>query len=77
MTQTTRPRRIMSDALWPVLMKAGLFREDDSVRRIVIDAQAGEPIVMYVEHWGDERLLDVATTLQGIEVRGVPAESNA
>jgi hypothetical protein len=73
MTQTVQPRHIMSDALWPALVKAGLFREDESVRRIVIDAQAGCAVVMYVEHWGDERLLDVATTLEGIEVRGVPA----
>jgi hypothetical protein len=73
MTQTTRPRAIMSEALWPAFVKAGLFPDDGSVRRVVIDVQAGHAVVMYVEMWGDDRLLDVIPTLEGIEVRGVSA----
>jgi hypothetical protein len=73
MTVTTRPRLITTEAFWRALVDAGVFREDESVRRIVIDAQAGEPLVMYVERWGDERLLQVATTLEGIEISQVPA----
>lgn len=69
MAQTVKPRRIMSESLWPAFVKAGLFPDDGAVRRVVIDVQAGEPVVMYVEMWGDERLLDVVPTLEGIEVR--------
>jgi hypothetical protein len=73
MTVTTRPRIITTAAFWRALVDAGVFREDETIRRVVIDAQAGEPVVMYVERWGDERLLQVATTLEGIEISQVPA----
>jgi hypothetical protein len=61
----------MSDGFWRALVAAGVFREDEFIRRIVIDVQVGEPVVMYVERDGDERLLDVALTLDGVEIRGV------
>ena len=32
----------------------------DRVSRIIIDAQAGSPVLMYVIQFGDEGLLDVA-----------------
>jgi hypothetical protein len=79
MTQTARPRLITTKAFWRALVDAGVLREDETIRRIVIDAQAGPgpsdsgAVVMYIERWGDTRLLDVATTLDGIEIRGVPA----
>jgi hypothetical protein len=66
---------ITARAFHKALVEAGVFREDEAIRRVVIDAQA-EPhgaVVMYVERWGDTRLLDVATTLDGVEIRGVPA----
>jgi len=67
----TRLRPITTERFWRALVDAGVFREEESIRRLVIDAQAGELLVMYVERWGDERLLDVALTLNGVEVRGV------
>jgi hypothetical protein len=77
MTQTTQPRIITTEKFWRALVDAGVFREDEKVRRIVIDAQAGDAVVMYVERWGDERLLDVALTLDGIEIRGGPPAPDA
>jgi hypothetical protein len=65
-------RRIHTNTFWRALVDAGVFREDETIRRVVIDAQAGEAVVMYIERWGDERLLQVATTLEGIEISSVP-----
>jgi len=70
-----RPRPILADAFGRALVDAGVLPSIDDVRRIVIDAEAGHLVMMYVEHIGDERLLQVAQTLQGIEVRGVPDDS--
>ncbi len=51
-----------------------MIRAEDGYRRIVIDAQESRPVMIYAERFGDERLLDVARTLDGIEVRyGQPA----
>lgn len=68
------PRRITSNELWRALVDAGVLQEDDSVTRIVIDAQVGSIVTLYVERWADERLLQVVPTLDGIEIRGVPKE---
>jgi hypothetical protein len=68
---------ITGDTLWRALVAAGVFREeegDERVRRFVIDAETGHPVIIYVERWGDERLLHVAPTLNGVEIRGVPAD---
>jgi hypothetical protein len=77
MTQTAQPRIITAQKFWQALVDAGVFREDERIRRIVIDADPSRQaaVVMYVERWGDERLLDVALTLEGVEIRGVPAPS--
>lgn len=67
---------ITGDALWRALVNAGVFREygDEQIRRVVIDAEVRQPVIIYVERYGDERLLNVAPTLNGVEVRGVPAD---
>lgn len=65
---------ISTNAFWRALVDAGVFCEDEKVRRIVIDAKAGDALVMYVERWGDERMLVIAETLDGVEIRGVPAD---
>lgn len=70
---TTQPRLITVQAFWQAMVNAGVFREDESVRRVVIGVNPdNHAVVMYVERWGDERLLQVATTLDGVEIRGVP-----
>jgi len=68
---------ITGDRLWRAFADAGVFREydDEKIRRFVIDAEAGRPVILYVERYGDERLLQVATTLDGVQIlrRGIPA----
>jgi hypothetical protein len=40
---------------------------------VIIDITADRAVVMYVERYGDERILDLVQTLNGIEIAGVPA----
>jgi hypothetical protein len=44
----------------------------DYVRRVVIDASIDNALTMYVERIGDERLLQVATSLDGIDIKWAP-----
>lgn len=55
------------------MVEAGMFTAEDmnNIRRIVIDLNYDSVPVMYVESFVDEKLLDVFTTLNGIEIRGV------
>lgn len=62
-------KRIMADRFYRALIDADVIRDGESIRRIVIDIQAMQAVVMYVERWGDERLLDVVPTLDGVEIR--------
>jgi hypothetical protein len=66
-----KPQPIMTDTLWRALVDAGVFQEDERIRRFVIDGKAREPLIIYVERYGDTRLLDVALTLDGVEIRSV------
>ena len=67
------PRKIITEEFAKNLLAAGVVSEVDSVRRVVIDAEVGHVVMLYVERCGDERLLSVMTTLHGIEIKGVPA----
>jgi hypothetical protein len=69
----SRPRIITARAFSAALVKAGILPEDapDRISRIVIDVNPQEPVKMYVEYIADERLLDVALGLGGIEIVGV------
>lgn len=69
------PRKITSDAFFKALIAADVFRDGESVRRVVIDAQAGHGLMVHVERWGDDRMLEIAPVLTGIEVREVGTES--
>src|SRR5262249_9875179 len=75
MTEPAQPPRIItSDQFHSALVAAGVIRSDESYRRIVIDAQYRQPVVMYAERFGDDRLLSVATTLDCIQLpTGQPA----
>ena len=66
MTQT--PRKITASEFGKALADAGIISDLENVRRIVIDAKAGEPLRFYVEYFGDERWLNVAQFLKGIVV---------
>lgn len=64
-----RTARIMAEAFAKALVDAGVITQDlDSIHRIVIDAKAGHAVMFYLECHGDERLLGVAQTLDGIEI---------
>lgn len=51
------------------LVDAGVIRDGERIRRIVLDARAGQPVMLHIERFGDSRLLDVVQSLDGIEVR--------
>lgn len=62
-------RRILSEDFAKSLVDAGIIDFPiDSVRRIVIDAQAGELVMVYVETFADERWLSAGLHLEGVEV---------
>lgn len=71
------PRVITSEAFAGALAGAGIIHDVSRVRRIVIDAEAGHVVRVYVERFGDERLLDVAQALGGVEISGIPAGTAA
>ena len=43
------------------LEAAGVLQKADHTRRVVIDCVFNEPLMVYVENVGDERILDVVT----------------
>jgi hypothetical protein len=55
------------------LIEAGVITADENVRRLVLDVSVDGPVVLYVERYGDDRLLHVATTLAGVQVVKAPA----
>jgi hypothetical protein len=73
MTTTTESRphkKIHGRLLAKALHDAGLIPGDlNGIRRIVIDIQASDVPVMYVEYFMDDRWLEVVTVFDGIEVR--------
>lgn len=72
--QADRPKVVMASVVIRALIEAGVLPDGMRTRRVVIDLQAGpHPAVMYVEYYGDERLLAVAQTLDGVEISSVPA----
>jgi hypothetical protein len=64
---------ILGTQLLDALVEAGVVRADERINRIVIDIRIRPlgAVMMYVERIGDERLLEVATTLEGVEIREV------
>lgn len=58
---------ITSERFAKALQDAGIL-DDGHVRRVVIDAQAGHVLMLHVEYFGDEKLLNVVRTLDGAEV---------
>ena len=70
--ERARPRVIASEAFAKALADAGIIPDLDRVARIVIYAQAGHVLVMHVQYFGDERLLKVAQSLEGIEISSAP-----
>jgi hypothetical protein len=51
---------------------AGVVGGDiDKVARVVIDIRAGHAVVVHVERFADERLIDVVRALEGIQINTV------
>lgn len=68
-------RAISSREFYKALEAADIVREADKVRRLVIVADFNSALVLYVERFGDERLLDlIPSAVAGIEVREAKAE---
>lgn len=69
------PRRILSREMFGVLTDAGIIRPGDYVRRVIIDIEVGQAVIVHVERYGDERFLSLIRTLDGIEVHcGKPGD---
>ena len=71
MTEPARPRRLhgRSQEVLDALKAAGIVRDNDYVRRVIIDINVDCAVVVHVERYGDERLLDLVRTLDGTEIR--------
>jgi len=52
--------------LFKALVAAGLA--DRATRRVVIDINTNEPVMIYTERYGDEQVIEVVQTLSGVEV---------
>lgn len=70
-----RPQRLhgRSPEIYDALRLAGIIREGDHVRRVIIDINVSDAVLVYIERYGDSRLLDfVVPVLGNAEIRGVP-----
>ena len=72
--QEARPQMIKGHALAEALFEAGVIQRDERIARLVIDIPVTGVVKIYVERFGDERLLKFAPSLDGVEICGVPAE---
>ena len=69
---TKQAQIITGTAFLDWLRGHGIFETGDHVRRVVIDAVVNEPLMVYVERYGDERLVQKplpARLLQAIRDR--------
>lgn len=65
---TIRPEPvIMSERFAKALQDAGIV-DDGHICRVVIDAQSGHALMVHVEYFGDEKILNVVRVLDGIEI---------
>jgi hypothetical protein len=68
MTETARPMRMHGRKMLDALREAGIIRDADYVYRVVIDITIDKAVIMYVERYGDTRLLDLTHALDGAEI---------
>jgi hypothetical protein len=59
---------ILADTFHQALVDAGVITVEERVRRVIIDAQVDHATMVYVERFGDERLLRIAPALTGMEI---------
>lgn len=71
-TEKDKPHRIhgRSEELWNALRDSGIVREDDYVRRVIIDIDVRSAVTIYIERYADTRALDLLPVLSdGAEIR--------
>lgn len=71
-TEKDKPHRIhgRSEELWDALRDSGIVREDDYVRRVIIDIDVRSAVTIYIERYADTRALELLPVLgQGAEIR--------
>ena len=66
---------IVGKTFLEALGAAGIITADMRVRRVVIDAKIGDFVVMHVECYGDERLIEIVPALTGVEIRRIEQET--
>jgi hypothetical protein len=71
-----RPRLITGSDFAEALAAAGVIDDIGTIGRIVIDVKPDDVVRLHVERYGDERLLQVLRTLDGIEVREVSRKAD-
>ena len=49
---------ISADAFGKALLAAGVIRDGERIRRLVIDVQVGQPVIIYVERFADEHVMN-------------------
>lgn len=59
-----------------MLERIGILTVGDRVRRVVIDAEWGGIVTLYVERYGSTRLLDVETQLQGVRIQAIDVSAH-
>ncbi len=75
MTAPPAPRLIAGKKFLQALADAGIIRTEDHIRRVIIDAAVDTAVSIYVERYGDERLLSVAIGKHGgYVIKYVPRE---
>ena len=60
---------ITGPAFIQALQDAGILNPDDRIRRVVIDARHTHVVVMHIELAGDQGLLTVVPSLEGVKVQ--------
>jgi hypothetical protein len=56
-----KPQRIhgRSEELWNALRDSGIVRDDDYVRRVIIDIDVRSGVTIYIERFADTRMLEI------------------
>lgn len=68
----SRPHRLhgRSQEIYDALRQAGIIHDGDHVRRVIIDINVSDAVIVYIERFGDSRLLDlVIPVLASAEIR--------
>ncbi|MBU1173387.1 MAG: hypothetical protein KKD44_27785 [Proteobacteria bacterium] len=72
--------KIILGVKWITVLCDALGLEANTIRRIIIDAAADSLVILYVEKYGDERMLDIepisAEFAKVVVLGGEEAESN-